>query len=212
MKIENFFSFYNRSFLFLKLKFFFILFFVFFTQALFAQSKTDSTEVLSKTDSTEVLSKTDSIVLKHSPTKATLLSVVLPGAGQFYNKKYWKIPVIYAGLAGMGYLVSFNDKRYQNYKKAYALRLDGDSSSVDEFANIYSDGDLKTLKDFYRRNRDLSYIVAGLIYILNILDADVDAHLFYFDVSDDLSFHLQPSFNYSAQNKPSGGLSLTFNF
>jgi len=205
----------------LKLSILFILFFTFFTQALFAQSKTDSTEVLSKkdtievlskTDSTKVLSKTDSIVLKHSPTKATLLSVVVPGAGQFYNKKYWKIPVIYAGIAAAGYFVHFNDVRYQDYKKAYAIRVDGDDNTVDQYVDIYNDDNLKTLKDFYRRNRDLSYIVGGLIYILNILDADVDAHLFYFDVGDDLSFHLQPSLNYSAQSKPLSGLSLTFNF
>ncbi|MEP7170522.1 MAG: DUF5683 domain-containing protein [Bacteroidota bacterium] len=203
MKIENYFFRDYRSLFFLKPKFFLILFYFFFTHFLFAQTKTDSTIVISKNDS---------IIPKHSPTKATLLSLALPGAGQFYNKKYWKIPVIYGGIAAMGYLVRFNDKHYQNYKKAYILRLDGDTTSVDEYANIYSEPDLKTLKDFYRRNRDLSYIVAGLIYIMNILDADVDAHLFYFNVNDDLSFHLQPSVNYTARNKMQTGLSLTFNF
>lgn len=163
-------------------------------------------------DSTLAVSKKDTVVLNHSPSKASLLSMALPGAGQFYNKKYWKIPIIYAGFAGMGYLIHFNDARYQKYKKAYVVRLDNDSNSVDEFNGIYSDSDLKTLKDFYRRNRDLSIIVTGLIYILNIVDASVDAHLFYFDVNEDLSLHLQPSINLNAQNKAVTGLSVHFTF
>lgn len=156
--------------------------------------------------------KTDSLVQSHSPRKATLLSMALPGAGQFYNKKYWKIPVIYAGFAGMGYLVHFNNSRYQLYKKAYILRVDDDPATIDEFVDQYSQDDLQTLKSFYRRNRDLSYIVAGLIYVLNIIDASVDAHLFYFNVNDDLSLNFQPSFNMHVQNKISPGVSLSFCF
>jgi hypothetical protein len=132
----------------------------------------------------------DSVI--HSPVKATLLSLALPGAGQFYNKKYWKIPVIYGAFAGLGYLVKFNDDRFQTYRKAYVLRVDGHTETVDEFVDRYSDADLKTLRDFYRRNRDLSYIFAGLVYVLNIVDAGVDAHLYYFDVSDDLSLRFDP--------------------
>ena len=187
----------------MKLIFYISLLFVFFAQQLFAQVKTDSTAVIAKADSA---------ILEHSPTKATLLSTALPGAGQFYNKKYWKIPVIYAGMAGMGYLVHFNNTRYQLYKKAYAIRLDTLTNTIDDFEGIYSTDDLKTLKDFYRRNRDLSYIVAGLIYVLNILDADVDAHLFYFNVNDDISLKLRPDFNLYSQNKIFPTLNLTFNF
>lgn len=181
---------------------FIILFFGFTSKLTFAQSLSDSSQVAKK----------DSLVLKHSPTKATLLSLALPGAGQYYNKKYWKIPVIYAGIAGMGYLIHFNNTRYQSYKNAYILRLDGDSTTVDQYVDQYSSDDLKTLKDFYRRNRDLSFIVVGLIYVLNIIDADVDAHLFYFDVSDDLSLRIHPSINFNAQNKAVAGLCLNFKF
>lgn len=138
--------------------------------------------------------------------------MALPGAGQFYNKSYWKIPVIYAGFAGMGYLVHFNNTRYQQYKKAYILRVDDDPATVDEFVDQYSQDDLQTLKSFYRRNRDLSYIVAGLIYVLNIIDASVDAHLFYFNVNDDLSMNLQPSFNMLVQNKFVPAVSLSLHF
>ncbi len=141
------------------------------------------------------------------------MSMVLPGAGQFYNKKYWKIPVIYAGFAGMGYLIHFNNELFQQYKEAYILRVDGDPNTIDEFADHYTDSDLQTLKNYYRRNRDLCIIVAGLIYVLNIVDASVDAHLFYFDVSDDLSLMIQPSINLTSPNNPSyTGVSLTLNF
>ncbi len=146
-----------------------------------------------KTDAASV--KKDSIALLHSPRKATLLSVAIPGLGQAYNKKYWKIPVIY-GLAGlMTYFIVDNNKEYKIYKKAYSYRLDNDSSTVDIFENTYRPEDLKTLKDYYRRNRDLSIIALGMTYVLNIVDAAVDAHLYYFDVSDDLSMKIQPSVN-----------------
>lgn len=158
------------------------------------------------------LSKKDSVILNHSPVKATLLSTALPGAGQFYNKKYWKIPVLYGAFAGLGYLIKFNNDRYQTYKDAYIVRIDGDASTVDEFQNQFSEGDLKTLKDFYRRNRDLSIIFAGLVYVLNIVDASVDAHLFYFDVSDDLSLNIRPEIYNSYHTDRFAALTLSLNF
>ncbi|MFN5224323.1 MAG: DUF5683 domain-containing protein [Bacteroidota bacterium] len=129
----------------------------------------------------------------HSPHKAAVMSALLPGSGQAYNKKYWKIPVLYGGFAGLGYAIRFNNREYNQYKDAFKLRLDGNENTVDEFAGIYSDNDLSTLKDFYRRNRDLSIIGCGLLYILNIVDASVDAHLFGFNVSNDLSLNITPS-------------------
>ncbi|MFM7766538.1 MAG: DUF5683 domain-containing protein [Bacteroidota bacterium] len=129
----------------------------------------------------------------HSPRKATVMSAVLPGSGQAYNKKYWKIPVLYGGFAALGYAIRFNNSEYNQYKEAFKLRLDGDESTVDSYVGIYSDNDLSTLKDFYRRNRDLSIIGCGLLYILNIVDASVDAHLFGFNVSNDLSLNIAPS-------------------
>ncbi|MGI8893774.1 MAG: DUF5683 domain-containing protein [Bacteroidia bacterium] len=142
-------------------------------------------------------SAVDSLVMEqveeHSPAKATILSAILPGAGQFYNKKYWKIPILYAGFATVGYAVDFNQDRYRTYRNALQLRIDGDETTVDVFEGIYSEENLRTLKDFYRRNRDLSIIIGGIVYVLNIIDAHVDAHLFYFDVTDDLSMKLSPA-------------------
>ncbi len=134
----------------------------------------------------------DSLSIKHSPKKATILSAVLPGAGQVYNKKYWKVPVLYAGFATLGYFIKYNNDEYEVFKDAFVARVDGDESTVDDYVGIYSDQDLQRLKDFYRRNRDLSIVGISLLYVLNIVDASVDAHLFYFEVSDDISMRWQP--------------------
>ncbi len=153
----------------------------------------------------------DSTALKHSPKKAALYSALLPGLGQAYNKKYWKIPIVYAVGGLMGYFIIDNNRQYKRYKNAYATRLDGDETTIDAFVDTYSDEDLRLLKNYYRRNRDLSYIVAGMVYVLNIVDASVDAHLFYFNVNDDLSLKISPAFNPHPQNY-FAGVNLKMNF
>jgi len=148
---------------------------------------------------------------KHSPTKATLLSLAVPGLGQCYNKKWWKVPIIYGGFAALTYGVIFNHTEFHRFKTAYGYRVDGDSLSVDEFNGQISDAELLSNTDFYRRNRDLSYIGIGLLYVLNIIDAAVDAHLYDFDVSDNLSMRVQPEFRslgYTMQ--PYTGARVTF--
>jgi hypothetical protein len=144
---------------------------------------------------------------KHSPHRAAVMSALLPGAGQAYNKKYWKIPVIYAGFAGLAYAISFNQKEYRSYRNAYDQRLDADPYTIDPYVGTYSDADLGTLKDFYRRNRDLSIIGTGVLYLLNIIDASVDAHLYDFNVNDDLSIRLSPTLNH--QMTPGIGMVIT---
>ncbi len=135
---------------------------------------------------------TVSVVQQHSPGRAVIYSAVLPGLGQAYNKKYWKIPIVYAGLGISLYAAKFNNDRYQQYREALVIRNDTNSIIVDDFIDIYSNEDLIVLKDAYRRNRDLSWIIASAVYLLNIMDAYVDAHLFYFDVSDDLGLKISP--------------------
>lgn len=168
--------------------------------------------VVSNAQGTVPVQKTDSILLKHSPVKATLLSTFIPGAGQVYNRKYWKVPVVYAGLGLMAYTIDFNNDRYKKYRNALKKRLDDDPSTTDDYAELYSDEDLVTLKDFYHRNRDLSVIGAVVVYVLNIIDASVDAHLFYFDVSDNLEVNLQPSVFPSNNFSTSAGISLQLKF
>ncbi len=114
------------------------------------------------------------------------MSALLPGLGQAYNKKYWKIPILYAGAGVLIYSINFANKKYSTYRTAYKLRVNGDTSATN-FPQ-YSEDNLLLLRDYYRRNRDLSVIISAFVYILNIVDASVDAHLFFFDVSDKLSF------------------------
>jgi len=138
------------------------------------------------------------------PKRAALYSAILPGAGQVYTKKYWKVPIIYAGLITSAYYINESNDFYQLYKSTYLNRLEGDFSD-----NLnYSDSDLRTLTDHYRRNREVSALLFTLTYVLNIVDASVNAHLFDYDVSDDLSLHIQPMY-FSKENAT--GLSLSFN-
>jgi hypothetical protein len=139
-----------------------------------------------------------------------LLSTALPGLGQAYNKKYWKIPIVYAGFAGLGYWISRNTKNYRTYREAYSFRMDDDSLTIDPFVDRYSSADLKTLKDFYKRNLDLSIILTAVWYALNIVDAAVDAHLFEFDVSDNLSMRVEPVLEYRSRNNNFTGLKVQF--
>jgi hypothetical protein len=149
----------------------------------------------------------------HSPKKAALLSAALPGAGQVYNKKYWKLPVIYVGFAGLAYSFQFNQSRYVKYRNALKVRLDDDPATVDPYVDAYSDEDLTTLYQYYHRYRDLTVIGAAALYLLNIVDAAVDAHLFTFNVSDDLSINLHPTLiNTAGTNQYTGGLGFNIKF
>jgi len=143
----------------------------------------------------------------HSTKAASLMSALLPGLGQAYNKKYWKIPIIYAGLAGLTYSVVENNKKYNTFRTAYILRADLDSSTIDIFDNQlingetkYSEAQLEYFKDLYHRRRDLSIIFTGVLYLLNIIDAAVDAHFFTYDISDDLSLNFQPEYHWTSHS------------
>ena len=141
-----------------------------------------------------------------SPKKAALLSALLPGFGQVYNKKYWKVPVIYAGLITSAYYINDNHNHYKQYKEAYLIRVDNNPNTIDDFVSQYSSENLITLKDFYRRNREISMLIFVSIYILNIVDASVDSHLFDYDITDDISLNLSPT-----SAKYYSGISLTLN-
>lgn len=126
---------------------------------------------------------------KYKPQRAWWYSAILPGAGQVYNGKAWKVPIIYTVFIGTYYMVVDNNFKYQTFKEAYKnYSIDGPP----QWQPSYSESQLKDRKDFYRRNRDLSIIVGGLMYLLNIIDASVDANLMNFDISDDLTMSLHP--------------------
>ncbi len=128
------------------------------------------------------------------PSKALGLSLVLPGAGQAYNDKHWKIPIVYGALGGLSYLVSTNSKLYRRYKQAYIYRLDEDESTIDEFDGIITDANvIRRERDAYRKNLERAYAGLFIVYILNGIDAFVDAHLDGFNIDEDFGMKLRPS-------------------
>ncbi len=156
--------------------------------------------------------------------KATTLACIFPGAGQIYNKSYWKVPFVVGGFGSMIYCIDWNNRGYQRFKKAYSLRAEYDQNpelhpngSTDEFHGRYSAEFLKNLRNNYRRNRDLCIIISGALYILQIVDAHVDAHLKDYDISDDLSMTLEPLVNYDyvptlGENRPFFGFNMSLKF
>ena len=133
----------------------------------------------------------------HSPKKATLLALI-PGAGQAYNRKFWKMPIVYAVFGATVYFAVTNGNDYHLYRDAYdfkmGTKIDVSQQAQDEAAK-YTEDNLITLRDYYRRNMELSWIITAAWYIVQIIDANVDAHFFYYDVSDDLTLHIEPQWN-----------------
>ncbi|MDY3978943.1 MAG: DUF5683 domain-containing protein [Tidjanibacter sp.] len=125
--------------------------------------------------------------------KATTLSMVCPGAGQVYNGSYWKVPIVVGGLASMFYVIDWNSRGYNRFKIAYEQVTDGDPSTVDEWNGAYTDTQLKNYKDLYRRNRDLAIIGLVGVYLVQVADAHIDAHMQAYDITDDLSMTIRPT-------------------
>lgn len=149
-----------------------------------------------------------------APARAAFYSAVLPGLGQAHNGKYWKIPIAYAGLGVGVYFYLNNDKQYDRYRSIYKRRLAGytdDEFTTPQGVQRVTDDGLIRAQRFYQRNKELSLLVIAGIYALNIIDANVDAHLQQFNVSEDLS--LKPALNFDEYTGKTGyGLSLNFNF
>lgn len=176
-------------------------------------------------DSTTIV-EVDAMATKvHSPKKATIYSAILPGLGQAYNKKYWKIPLIYAGFGTIGYYIHWNNDNYNVLKLAYNDLTDGDDSTnsyldlkpdwidLDDATDYQTfETGLSDQQDYYRRNRDLLIICIVGFYGLNIIDASVDAHLFDFDISEDLTFNWQPNVQRSYNKQNFYGVNCSFTF
>ncbi|MBP6557495.1 MAG: hypothetical protein KAX93_06790 [Flavobacterium sp.] len=143
-----------------------------------------------------------------TPSKAAFYSAVLPGLGQAYNKKYWKIPIVYGAIGTSMYFYVDNNKKYHNYRDAYKRRLAGFD---DDQYQYLDDSRLIQAQRFYQRNRDLSLLVTLGFYVLNIVDANVDAHLIQFNVNDKLS--VAPDvYQNDFTAKPNLGLTLNYKF
>lgn len=155
--------------------------------------------------------ETDSIkgnTFKPDPMKVVWMAAIIPGYGQILNRKYWKLPLVYGGFLGCVYAISWNTGKYQSYKTAYRDIIDSDPTTntfleiIPKGYTINSPGiggigtyttTLKTKQDFYRRYRDLSIIATIGYYAITMVDAYVDAQLYDFDISPDLTMHLQPT-------------------
>ena len=146
------------------------------------------------------------------PSKAAFFSAILPGAGQAYNKKYWKIPIVWGAIGTGVYFYIRNDEQFDRYRDAYKRRLAGFTD--DEFSDadgnpLISDDGLIRAQQQFRRNKEVSLLVTLGLYVLNIVDANVDAHLLQFNVDENLS--LSPHYQYN-QMEHSSDLGLTLNF
>jgi hypothetical protein len=161
-------------------------------------------------DTTEI--SDSALVNIKKPAHAAFYSMILPGLGQAYNGNYWKIPIIYTAISVSIFWADFNNKYYHRYKTAYILNTDGNPATVDEFNGKVSAADLLYYTKQKRRNRDLSIIVAGVFYLLNIVDATVDSNMADYDIGDDISMKVQPAVIPMINEKNSIGLSLSFRF
>jgi hypothetical protein len=146
-------------------------------------------------------------LLPKNPRKATLLSAVLPGAGQVYNGKTWKVPILYAGILTNVYFIQYNNRRYESFREAlFAL----DAGKTNQFPSLNRAALVRNV-DYWRQNRDLTLLLLLGIYALNLVDANVDAHLSGFDVSDNISLKVAPQVGTFSSSSLSYGFSLKLN-
>jgi hypothetical protein len=157
------------------------------------------------------------MAFKPSPTKAGLCALIFPGGGQLYNRKWWKVPIAYAGFGTLGYFIVDNNRKYELFRDAYIDRYKGDKTETSLYDKYPYIEQLRIRREYWRRNRDFSIILTALFYGITILDATVDAHLYNFNVTDDLDGTIKPTMgmtsNFSGQkNSLTPGLSLTLTF
>lgn len=148
---------------------------------------------------------------RFSPRKALLYSAVLPGLGQVYNKKYWKVPIVYGGFVAIGYGYNFNNTIYRKLKADLFYILENGTDGGTNYPNLGED-QVRSFIDTYRRNRDLMVILFGVMYTLQIIDAHVDAHLKDFEINPELNVQLRPSITSDALAGNLTGVSIILKF
>lgn len=173
------------------------------------------------------LPKEDAKVIKPfipDPTRAVWYAALFPGLGQIYNRKYWKLPIVYGGFAGTFYAYNWNSQFLKDYSQAYLDIMDNDPNTKSyediipsSMLNSYNQDQIKNIlkrqKDMFRRNRDLSIISMVGVYLLSVLDAYVDAQLFDFDINPDISMRVEPTIIMPEKSAPQGvGVSWSLRF
>jgi len=200
------------------MKFFYLLISLFFLSNAYSQVVPAENPVAINDSAASKKSRTDTTKKKiYNPKVAARRSALIPGWGQAYNKKYWKIPIVYGALGVTGYIFVNNIKIYKEYKFAYSARVKAqpptlDSTDYNQLDNIYkvlSPNSIRSARDEFRRYVDYSALVFILLWGLNVVDAAVDAHLKNFDISPDLSLQLRPGYSDMARTN---GLSLVLTF
>ena len=188
-----------------------ILFFLSFSFFFSQEVKTSDTIKTEKEVIEDIEKANVKITTKYNPTKAGLYSAVLPGLGQYYNKRYWKIPIVWGAVGtGVGIIV-YNDKQYKRYRTAYIAELNGQPHEFDDIPGVDKTV-LGNIQDKAKRQRDYAVAITGLIYILNIVDAVVDAHLYEQKHDPDLALKPTVINDNFGKGYAKAGLSLTFRF
>ena len=194
-----------------------------------ALTHADSMTLMMPADTLQVKHKRDWATWHPNPKRALWLALVIPGAGQIYNRKYWKLPIVYGGFVGCAYAMRWNNQMYRDYSQAYMDLMDNDpnTDSYNSFMHLGTKIDesnitryqelFKRRKDRFRRWRDLSFFCLIGVYALSVVDAYVDASLSEFDISDNLSLKVEPTIiNNNTERNPlrqnSLGLSCSLNF
>ena len=192
-------------------KIIFVLFIAFFSANLFAQK--DSTNVKIKNIKGEI-QKAQGVYNPLSPSKAAFYSAIFPGMGQIYNKKYWKAPIVWGALAVPTYYYQINNSDYKRYRRAYKLRKNGlqDEFTLDDGSTSVSLETLETAQKQLRENRDMSLLTGVIIYILQIVESSVNAHLLQFNTDDNLSFKPVLMMDPIRIETPTIGLTIKYNF
>lgn len=190
---------------------FFLFFFLFIISVVSAQE--DSLAVTPENTKQEEIKEKDYEPYNAlAPSKAAFYSAILPGLGQAYNGSYWKIPIAYGGIGTGVYFYLKNDKDYERYRDAYKNRLAGkpDEFTINGVQRISTEGLIRA-QELFQKNKEISILVTVGVYILNIVDANVEAHLRQFNVDEDLS--VKPDLDYDAfSGKTNYGLTLNYRF
>ncbi len=195
----------------------FMFLWILFSNTAQAQNTSDSITVSENSQNGIIIANSNEVIdiitdtLNNRPNTAAWYSAALPGLGQAYNKKYWKIPLIYSGGVIIGYYINYNHQLYKQYRDGLLAFIDKDDRTV-PFDPRLDQNDYERATDYWRRNRDLLMIGAFVLYMMNIVDAHVDAHLASFTVDEDISLKLEPSFDQTAMQTNLIGLSLKLRF
>ncbi|MFN3758628.1 MAG: DUF5683 domain-containing protein [Algoriphagus aquaeductus] len=174
----------------------------------FSGTITTTAQTTRITEKVEAKPKTSNLSTPKNPRKAVFLSAILPGAGQVYNEKSWKVPILYAGFMADIYFIGYNNKRYVTFRDALFAFDDGEAN---QFPTLNRNALVRNI-EYWRQNRDMTILLLLGIYALNLVDATVDAHLSGFDISDDLALKFEPSFENLSSSTTMVGLSLKLQF